>query len=108
MMFWILAMVAVLALGGVAAVAAGRGEPMREQGPDRAGRLPTAGPITARDLSEVRFSTVVRGYSMREVDELLQRLQQQLAAQHEEPPLRAEPPGSEAAEQGAREPTDEA
>lgn len=100
MMPWILAMVAVLALGGVAAVAAGRGEPMREQGPDRAGRLPTPGPITARDLSEVRFSTVVRGYSMREVDELLQRLQRQLSEQYAGPASEATPPGAETTEQG--------
>ncbi|WP_235737921.1 hypothetical protein [Nocardioides alcanivorans] len=42
MMMWILAMVAVLLLGGVAVVASGYGAPMRHQGPDRSGELPPA------------------------------------------------------------------
>lgn len=85
MMTWILAMVAVLLLGGVAVVAAGRGAPMRQQDPDRSGELPGPGPLTAADLREVRFSTVVRGYAMAEVDALLSRLERQLA-ELERPP----------------------
>lgn len=82
MMMWILVIVAVLLLGGVAVVAAGHGAPMKGQGADSSGQLPPDGPVTAQHLREVRFSTVVRGYSMREVDALLHRLERQLAVQH--------------------------
>ncbi|WP_235737922.1 DivIVA domain-containing protein [Nocardioides alcanivorans] len=35
--------------------------------------------MTAQELREARFSTVVRGYSMTEVDALLSRIERQLA-----------------------------
>ena len=41
-------------------------------------RLPVDGPLTARDLRSVRFSTAVRGYRMSEVDALLDRLAAEL------------------------------
>jgi DivIVA domain-containing protein len=41
-------------------------------------RCPTDGPLTARDLRAVRFSTAVRGYRMSEVDALLDRLAAEL------------------------------
>ncbi len=94
MMMWILAVVAVLLLGGVAVVAAGGGAPMKEQGPDRSGRLPAGdGPVSARELRQARFSTVVRGYSMTEVDELLTRLERQLAAAEAPAPDPVDGPG---------------
>lgn len=78
-MTWLFAVLVVLALGGVAVVAAGRGgslPPVHDDRPDV--DLP-AGPITAEDLRRVRFPLAVRGYRMAEVDDLLSRLADQLA-----------------------------
>ena len=76
----------MLALGGVALVAAGRGAPMAEVYDDRPdASVPATGPLAADDLRRVRFSLAFRGYRMSEVDALLDRL----AREREEP---AEPP----------------
>ena len=78
-MMWFFAILIVLALGGIALLAAGKGAPMAEAGYDRPGPdLPAAGPIVATDLRRVRFSLAFRGYRMSEVDELLDRLARQL------------------------------
>ncbi len=76
---WFFAILIVLALGGVAMVAAGRGAPLAEVYDDRpdAG-VPADGPLRAGDLRRVRFSLAVRGYRMSEVDALLDRLAAQL------------------------------
>jgi len=72
---WFFAIVIVLALGGVAVVAAGRGDPMAEAYDDRPdATVPAEGPLTADDLRRVRFSLAFRGYRMSEVDALLDRL----------------------------------
>lgn len=72
---WVFAILIVLVLGGVAAVAAGRGEPMARAYDDRPDALiPADRPITAADLRKVRFSVALRGYRMSEVDALLTRL----------------------------------
>jgi DivIVA domain-containing protein len=79
-MTWLFAVLVVLALGGVAVVAAGRGgslPPVRDDRPDVP--LPD-GPLSARDLRRVRFPLAVRGYRMAEVDALLSRLADQLEA----------------------------
>lgn len=74
-MMWFFAVLVVLALGGVAAVAAGRGKPMAQEYPDRPDVLvPEQGPLRAEDLRRVRFSLAFRGYRMDEVDALLARL----------------------------------
>ena len=74
-MMWIFAILVVLALGGVALVAAGRGAPMVEVYDDRPDALvPAEGPLGAEDLRRVRFSLAFRGYRMSEVDALLDRL----------------------------------
>lgn len=74
-MTWVFAILAVLALGGVAVVAAGRGEPLAEEYDDRPDAVvPEAGPLTGDDLRRVRFSLAFRGYRMSEVDALLDRL----------------------------------
>lgn len=74
-MTWFLAALVVVALGGVAAVAAGRGRPMSVEYGDRPDvALPADGPVRAEDLRRVRFSLAFRGYRMDEVDALLDRL----------------------------------
>jgi DivIVA domain-containing protein len=74
-MTWVFAILLVLALGGIAVVAAGHGTPMRAAYDDRPDAVvPAAGPLSADDLRRVRFSLAFRGYRMSEVDALLDRL----------------------------------
>jgi DivIVA domain-containing protein len=74
-MMWFFAILIVLALGGVAVVAAGRGAPLADVYDDRPDALvPASGPLTGDDLRRVRFSIALRGYRMSEVDALLDRL----------------------------------
>lgn len=78
-MIWVFAVLIVLAMGGVAMLAAGHGEPMAPAYDDRPDALvPAHRPIEAGDLRRVRFSLAVRGYRMAEVDALLTRLAGQL------------------------------
>ncbi|PWN01609.1 cell division protein DivIVA [Nocardioides silvaticus] len=81
---WVFAGLIVLAMGGIAMVAAGRGEPMGPAYDDRPdARVPLDRPVTGDDLRRVRFSLAFRGYRMSEVDALLARLaheQEQRAA----------------------------
>jgi DivIVA domain-containing protein len=78
-MMWFFAILVVLVMGGVAAVAAGRGTPMAEAYDDRPDALvPSDRPLQAEDLRRVRFSLGFRGYRMSEVDRLLDRLAGQL------------------------------
>ncbi|MSZ77018.1 MAG: DivIVA domain-containing protein [Actinobacteria bacterium] len=72
---WFFAILVVLAMGGVALVAAGKGTPLADEHPDRPDvTVPAAGPVSAEDLRRVRFSLAFRGYRMSEVDALLDRL----------------------------------
>ena len=74
-MIWFFAILIVLALGGVAVVAAGRGQPMGPAYDDSPDSLvPSEGPVTADDLRRIRFPLAVRGDRMAEVDALLERL----------------------------------
>jgi DivIVA domain-containing protein len=76
---WFFAILIVLALGGIALVAAGRGAPLAEVYDDRPdATVPELGPLRADDLRRVRFSLALRGYRMSEVDALLDRLASQL------------------------------
>ena len=78
-MTWFFAVLIVLAMGGVAMVASGRGgsmAPAYDDRPDLA--LPEDRPLEAADLRTVRFSLAVRGYRMSDVDELLARLATEL------------------------------
>jgi len=78
-MMWFFAVLVVLVMGGVAAVAAGRGAPMSDAYDDRPDALvPVDGPLRAEHLRRVRFSLAFRGYRMSEVDALLDRLARQL------------------------------
>ena len=94
-MMWVFAMLIVLTMGGIAAVASGRGrglEPAYDDRPDAL--VPAEGPVGAADLRRVRFSLAFRGYRMSEVDALLDRL----AAQLETAPPPAGRPADEAAD----------
>lgn len=83
---WFFAILIVLALGGVALIAAGRGAPLAEVYDDRPdATVPEAGPLRAEDLRRVRFSLALRGYRMSEVDALLDRLAKELEAAPGEP-----------------------
>ena len=83
MMMWFFAVLVVLAMGGVAMVASGRGgsmAPAYDDRPDLA--LPDDRPIAAQDLRTVRFPLAFRGYRMSDVDELLARLASELEERH--------------------------
>ena len=72
---WFFAILVVLVMGGVAALAAGRGAPMSDAYDDRPDALvPKGVPLRADDVRRVRFSLAFRGYRMSEVDALLDRL----------------------------------
>ena len=78
-MTWFFAVLIVLAMGGVAAVASGRGSSLGTAYDDRGDvRLPADRPVSADDLRALRFNTALRGYRASEVDALLDRLAAQL------------------------------
>jgi DivIVA domain-containing protein len=78
-MMWFFAVLIVLAIGGVAVVAAGHGAPLAREYDDRPDAVvPADRPLTGADLEAVRFSTVLRGYRASEVDALLERLAAQI------------------------------
>jgi DivIVA domain-containing protein len=92
-MMWVFAVLVVLAMGGVAMIAAGRGEPMAPEYDDRPDALvPADRPLGADDLRRVRFSLAFRGYRMAEVDALLARLAAELEARESGPADGPEPP----------------
>jgi DivIVA domain-containing protein len=83
---WVFAILLVLALGGIAMVAAGRGAPMAEEHDDRPdATVPATGPLSGAALRRVRFSIAVRGYRMSEVDALLDRLATEREQEHHRP-----------------------
>ncbi|WP_370291684.1 DivIVA domain-containing protein [Nocardioides sp.] len=89
-MMWVFAIIIVLAMGGVAMVAAGHGAPLAPAYDDRPdATVPGYRPLAAGDLRRVRFSLAVRGYRMSEVDALLRRLatEMEAAAAHRETTL---------------------
>jgi DivIVA domain-containing protein len=89
---WFFAILVVLVMGGVAALAAGRGAPMTDAYDDRPDALvPRDGQLRASDVRKVRFSLAFRGYRMSEVDALLDRVARQLDEAAEPPP--SAPPG---------------
>ncbi|MCW2791650.1 MAG: hypothetical protein JWO76_748 [Nocardioides sp.] len=74
-MMWVFAVLIVLAMGGVAMLASGKGAPLAEAYDDRPDAIvPATGPLSGDDLRRVRFSIALRGYRMSEVDALLDRL----------------------------------
>lgn len=94
---WLFAILIVLALGGIAALAAGRGAPLAEVYDDRPdASVPAEGPLGPQDLRRVRFSLALRGYRMSEVDALLDRLAGELETRQERAGAEGEPPVSDA------------
>jgi DivIVA domain-containing protein len=80
-MMWFFAILIVLALGAVAVVASGRGQPLGPAYDDAPDSLvPSDGPVTADDLRRIRFPLAFRGYRMAEVDALLERLAEEREA----------------------------
>ena len=79
-MEWIIAVVAVAALG-IAAVAAagGVGEMSTDPVEDVYRQQLPEGPLSAEDVRGARFGTALRGYAMGQVDELLERLAAEIA-----------------------------
>lgn len=78
-MMWFFAILVVLAMGGIAMVAAGRGTPMSREYDDRPDVLvPRDRTLVGKDLRTVRFSLAFRGYRMSEVDALLDRLAREM------------------------------
>jgi DivIVA domain-containing protein len=93
-MTWVFAILAVLALGGVAVVAAGRGAPLAPAYDDRPDAVvPAEGPLSGDDLRRVRFSLAFRGYRMSEVDALLERLAREREEAERRPDDTSPPPG---------------
>lgn len=77
-MEWVLWMIAVTILGLAAVVASGRlGEFPATVTDTPRPHLPS-GPISGDGLRGLRFAVVTRGYSMQQVDELLDRVASQL------------------------------
>lgn len=79
-MEWVLWMIAVAILGMAAVVASGRLGEMPATVTDTPRPHLPSGRITGEGLRGLRFAVVVRGYSMQQVDELLDRVASQLDA----------------------------
>lgn len=78
-MTWLLAVLVVAVLGGVAMVAAGRLDASLPPAyDDQPGVRLEDGPVTGEDLRAVQLPLAVRGYRMEQVDALLARLADQL------------------------------
>lgn len=77
---WFFAILLVLVMGGIAVVAAGRGQPLADAYDDRPDTVLPVGEIGSEDLRRTRFTLAFRGYRMSEVDALLDRLARQLDA----------------------------
>jgi DivIVA domain-containing protein len=98
-MMWLFAVLLVLAMGGIAVVAAGRGSPMTPAYDDRPDvTVPRDVRLAPEDLRRVRFSLAFRGYRMSEVDALLDRLAGELEAdeadEHDDAPGGGDDPGT--------------
>jgi DivIVA domain-containing protein len=80
-MEWLIAVVAVAALGVAAmAAAGGMGQMSRDPVYDTYRQdLPAGGALTAEELRNVRFGVTLRGYAMAQVDDLLDRLALEIA-----------------------------
>ena len=78
--------VAVLALGAAAAWAVSRLDVAGVADPvtTRSARPLPAGPLAAADVQDLRLDQTLRGYQMRQVDDALTRLADELAARDEE------------------------
>lgn len=87
-MEWALWMAAVAILGLAAVAASGRLGELPATVTDTPRPHIPSGQLSGDDLRGLRFAVVTRGYSMQQVDELLDRVSRQLDDQ----PDRSEPP----------------
>ena len=78
-MAFVLLLVMLVVIGGIAVVAAGRGVGLQDVEPDRslAGSLPE-GDVDRAGVDGLRFTLALRGYRMNEVDAVLDRLVEEL------------------------------
>jgi DivIVA domain-containing protein len=91
-MEWILAALAIAVVGLAAAAATGRFGELPDVVDDRVQpSLPESGAMTADQLRDVQFAVVPRGYSMEQVDALLDRLAAQLGPEPTTGPVVADP-----------------
>ncbi len=91
-MEWILAALAIAVVGLAAAAATGRFGELPDVVDDRVHPdVSETGPVTAADLRDVQFAVVPRGYSMEQVDALLDRLATQLDPATTTAPVVADP-----------------
>lgn len=93
-MIWVLAIAAVGVLGLAAMAATGRLGEMPQTVTDMPEPHFPDGWLVGDDLRSARFAVVARGYSMRQVDELVERLANQLDGRVE-PALWAPSPTAE-------------
>lgn len=77
-MEWVLWMAAAAVLGLAALAGSGRLGEMPDTVSDTPRPHLPEGDLTAEDLRDVQFAVVTRGYSMTQVDELLDRLARQI------------------------------
>ena len=77
-MEWLLWMIAVAVLGLAAVAASGRLGELPSTVTDTPRPHVPVGALSGDDLRQVRFAVVTRGYSMDQVDEVLDRLANQL------------------------------
>ncbi len=77
-MIWVMAVVVVVVLGFAAMAATGRLGEMPQTVTDMPEPYFPDGWLVGEDLRSARFAVVARGYSMRQVDELIERLANQL------------------------------
>lgn len=80
-MSFVVLLLLLVVLAGIAVVAAGRGDAMAPAEPERGprGALPP-GPVSRSALDDLRFTLALRGYRMDEVDDVLDRLGSELEA----------------------------
>jgi len=78
-MIWLVAVLAILVVGGLVVLAVARGAALAPAADDRPEvRLPADRPLRAEDIRGTRFTMTLRGYRMAEVDSLLARLAAEL------------------------------
>jgi DivIVA domain-containing protein len=81
---WLWVVVAVVVIGAVAVLVAGRDDEMAEVYDDRPDvPFPTGRPLASADLDQLRFSTGFRGYRMDEVDAFVDRIKADLISREE-------------------------
>ncbi len=91
-MEWFLAALAIGVVGLAAAASTGRFGEMPDVVDDRVHpSVPETGPLTGDDVRDIQFAVVPRGYSMEQVDALLQRLASQIDREDTARPVVANP-----------------